>query len=153
MITLTDMLSADCIKLDMEARRKKKAVIELVDLLAEAGKIEYPAELADEIIERESLASTGIGHGIGIPHCLTNRLDRTVMAFGRSEGGIPFDAADSKPVHLVFLLAGPKTATAQHLQILSKLSRLLTEKDFREKLLEVHSPEEVVELFRQGEMV
>lgn len=153
MISITEMLSQDCIKLNMEARRKKKAVIELVDLLAEAGKVGKPAELADEIIEREGLASTGIGHGIGIPHCLTNLLDRTVMAFGRSEGGIPFDAADNKPVHLLILMAGPRSATAQHLQILSKLSRLLTEKDFREKLLSAASPEDIIELFRQGEKV
>jgi fructose-specific phosphotransferase system IIA component len=147
------MLSVDCIKLDLEARRKKKAVIELVDLLAGAGKIKNPAELADEILERENLASTGIGHGIGLPHCLTGLLDKTVIAFGRSEGGIPFDAADNRPVHLIFLMAGPKSATALHLQILSKLSRLLTEKDFREKLLQAKSPEEVIELFRQGEKV
>jgi mannitol/fructose-specific phosphotransferase system IIA component (Ntr-type) len=76
-----------------------------------------------------------------------------VIAFGRSEGGIPFDAADNRPVHLIFLMAGPKSATALHLQILSKLSRLLTEKDFREKLLQAKSPEEVIELFRQGEKV
>jgi fructose-specific phosphotransferase system IIA component len=150
-ISITELLTSECIQLDLKERRKKRVIAELTALLEAAGRISDGESLADRIVERESIASTGIGHGIAIPHCLTGLVDRTVMAFGRSEAGIPFDAADNKPARLIFLLAGPQTATAEHLKLLSKLSRLLTEKTFREALMAASSPEEIIELFRKGE--
>lgn len=151
MISITELLTPECIQLDLTERRKKRVIAELTGILEAAGRVRDGAALADSIIERENIASTGIGHGIAIPHCLTGLADRTVMAFGRSEAGIPFDAADNKPARLIFLLAGPRTATVEHLKLLSKLSRLLTEESFREALLDAESPEEIIELFRKGE--
>ncbi len=151
MISISELLSPECIQLEMSEKRKKRAITELTELLHGAGKVENSKALAGKIIEREAMASTGIGHGIAIPHCLTNLVDETVMAFGRSSTGIPFDSADNKPAQLIFLLAGPQAATAEHLKLLSKLSRLLTEKDFRSTLLEADGPEEVIGLFRQAE--
>ncbi len=151
MISITELLTPECIRLELNEKRKKRVIAELTGLLEAAGRISDGSSLADKIVERESIASTGIGHGIAIPHCLTCLVDRTVMALGRSTAGIPFDAADSKPARLIFLLAGPQSATAEHLKLLSKLSRLLTEKSFREALLTATTPEEIIELFRKGE--
>ena len=120
-------------------------------MLQNAGKVSDGSALANKIIDREAMASTGIGHGIAIPHCLTNLVDTTVMAFGRSLSGVPFDSADNKPAQLIFLLAGPQSATGAHLKLLSKLSRILTEKQFRIQLLDAQEAEEVIELFRRAE--
>ena len=151
MISITGLLSPECISLELQEKRKKRVIAELSGLLQRAGKIENGKALAGKIIEREAMASTGIGHGIAIPHCLTNLVDETVMAFGRSTNGIPFDSADNKPAQLIFLLAGPQTATSEHLKLLSKLSRLLTEQQFRAQLIEAPTAEEVIELFHQAE--
>src|SRR6056297_1709080 len=137
--------------MNLNEKRKKRVIPELTALLEQAGKVSDGNSLADKIIEREALASTGIGHGIAIPHCLTNLVDETVMAFGRSTNGIPFDSADNKPAQLIFLLAGPQTATSEHLKLLSKLSRLLTEQQFRAQLIEAPTAEEVIELFHRAE--
>ena len=151
MISIIELLSPECIKLDLTEKRKKRVIAELTGLLETAGKVHDGNALAEKIIEREAIASTGIGHGIAIPHCLTNLVDQTVMAFGRCPAGIPFDAADNKPALLIFLLAGPQAATGEHLKLLSRLSRLLTEKVFRDRLLAVKTPAELIDLFREGE--
>ncbi len=151
MISITGLLSPECISLELRERRKKRVITELTNLLQSAGKVENSKALACKILEREAMASTGIGHGIAIPHCLTNLVNDTVMAFGRSTTGIPFDSADNRPAQLIFLLAGPQTATSEHLKLLSKLSRLLTEKQFRTQLFEAATAEEVIELFRRSE--
>jgi len=152
-ISITGLLSPECISLELREKRKKRVIGELTGLLQIAGKVESGKALAGKIIEREAMASTGIGHGIAIPHCLTNLVDDTVMAFGRSSTGIPFDSADNKPAQLIFLLTGPQTATSEHLKLLSKLSRLLTEQQFRSQLFEAATAEEVIELFRRAEEV
>jgi len=149
--SITGLLSPECISLELREKRKKRVIGELTGLLQMAGKVESGKALAGKIIEREAMASTGIGHGIAIPHCLTNLVDDTVMAFGRSSTGIPFDSADNKPAQLIFLLTGPPTATSEHLKLLSKLSRLLTEQQFRTQLFEAATAEEVIELFRRAE--
>lgn len=151
MITLSELLSPECIQMNLKERRKKRVIPELTALLEQAGKVSDGNALANKIIEREALASTGIGHGIAIPHCLTNLVDTTIMAFGRSIAGIPFDSADNKPAQLIFLLAGPQSATGIHLKLLSKLSRILTEQQFRNQLLAAQEVEEVLELFRRAE--
>jgi fructose-specific phosphotransferase system IIA component len=150
-ILISELLSPECIQLSLKERRKKRVIPELTALLEQAGKVSDGTALADKIIEREALASTGIGHGIAIPHCLTNLVDTTVMAFGRSVSGIPFDSADNKPAQLIFLLAGPQSATGQHLKLLSKLSRILTQQQFRTHLFKAQEAEEVIELFRRAE--
>jgi fructose-specific phosphotransferase system IIA component len=152
-ISITGLLSPECISLELREKRKKRVIAELTDLLQSAGKVENGKALARKILEREAMASTGIGHGIAIPHCLTNLVDDTVMAFGRGTTGIPFDSADNKPAQLIFLLAGPQMATSEHLKLLSKLSRLLTEQQFRTQLFEAPTAEEVIELFRRAEEV
>ncbi|HKK65180.1 MAG TPA: PTS sugar transporter subunit IIA [Clostridia bacterium] len=153
MISITGLLSPECISLELREKRKKRVIAELSDLIQSAGKVENGKTLARKILEREAMASTGIGHGIAIPHCLTNLVDDTVMAFGRSTNGVPFDSADNKPAQLIFLLTGPQTATSEHLKLLSKLSRLLTEQQFRTQLFEAATAEEVIELFRRAEEV
>lgn len=150
MISVVELLSPGCIKLDLKEARKSRVILELVELLEAAAVVSDKDALAQKILEREALGSTGIGHGVAIPHCLTSAVDRTMMAFGRSATGIHFDK-DNRQTRLIFLLAGPPTAAAEHLQLLSRLSRLLSNETFRNGLLDVATAAEVLELFGGAE--
>lgn len=150
MISISELLEPNWIKLELEARKKKQAVRELAGILSEAG-IGPAASLASQVLKREKLSSTGIGHGVAIPHTLSEEVDRTVMAFGRSSNGIAFEAADNKPVHLFFFIVGPASSGAFHLKVLSKLSRMVTESSFRDKLMQASTADEIIEILREGD--
>lgn len=137
--------------MELDSKKKKQAIKEMSDLFVKAGKIQNGGALQKHLLNREKLASTGIGHGLAIPHALCDLTEETIIGFGRSSAGIPFDSVDNKPVHLIFLIIGPSDATAEHLKILSKLSRLLTDEAFRESLMAAKTPEEVVTIFKAGE--
>lgn len=151
MNTLADLLEADSIKLELEARKKNEALQELVELLHRAGKIEDPIATLSGLIEREKLTSTGIGSGIAIPHLLSPDAEQTVMAFGRKRDGLRFDSVDNQPVNLIFLVVGPKHQEYAHLRLLSHLSRLLHDSSFRRTLLEADTPEEILQTLRREE--
>lgn len=145
------MLEEGRIELDLKAVKKKQAIQELAALMSETGKVPECSKIAKEVLAREKSASTGIGHGIAIPHKLTPLARETVMVFGRSSRGVAFDSIDRKPVHLLFFIIGPENATGEHLKLLSRLSRLLTLEWFRTGLMEAEKAGEVVELFRRNE--
>jgi len=147
---LHELLLPGGVKLDLGEKKKKRVIEELVGLLEPAG-IEDHEKLAEKILEREKMTSTGIGHGVAIPHVLSDAVDRTVMVLGRSIAGIPFDAVDKKPVHLFFLIVGPASSTPEHLKILSKLSRMVTEQDFREHLVKAEDETEIRRIIADGE--
>jgi PTS system fructose-specific IIC component len=144
--SLTDILDTACITLSIRGRKKPEIIRELVDLLHQAGKIENPAEVAERVLERESLTSTGIGGGIAIPHGTSANVGEMVMAFGRHRPGLKFDAVDRRPVQLFFLIVAPEGAQTEHLQVLSKISRYLHDPNFKNGLLEAESPEEIIRL-------
>jgi PTS system fructose-specific IIC component len=148
---LWPLLDAACVELELQARRKEEAIAEMVGLLVKAGKLADPAPLVEALLARERLMSTGIGESIAMPHALIGGLAETLMAFGRKREGLRFDALDKQPVKLLFLLAGPERQELAHLQLLSRLARLLRDASFKEALLSVQRPEEVVELFRLKE--
>ena len=100
-------------------------------------------ELFSVVMDREKLSSTGIGSGIAIPHAKLQECPRHIVVFGRSKIGIPFDAIDEKPVHLVFLILGPATANEMHLKILARISKFLHDTNFRDRLLTASDVEDI----------
>jgi fructose-specific phosphotransferase system IIA component len=151
MNALADLLEIGTIKLELKARRKNEALQELIELVHRAGRIENPEAALKGLIEREKLASTGIGSGVAIPHLLSPDAGRTVMAFGRKREGLRFDSIDNLPVTLIFLVVGPKHQEYAHLLLLSHLSRLLHDSEFRRILLEVDTPQEILKILRRQE--
>lgn len=134
---LTDILIRDACVVDMQAKTKKEALRELADSLGNAVEGLAPGELLDMLLEREKLGTTAMGDGIAIPHARVESLDRLLASFGRSRQGVDFDSVDGKRTHLFFLLVAPGTEGSAHLLTLARLSRFLTQPDFRAKLLEV----------------
>ncbi|MBD3305024.1 PTS sugar transporter subunit IIA [candidate division KSB3 bacterium] len=153
MIALSEILDTRCITLELSATRKKHVLEELVNLLVKAGKLNLPQpkKLAKELLAQEKLVSTGIGDGVAIPHKLVEYVPETVIAFGRKQDGLNFNALDCQPVYLVFLILGPDTKPIEHLQLLSKLSRLLRNDAFKKILLEAQAADEIIEALRREE--
>lgn len=149
--SFSKMLDPSCVVLELSARKKRPVIEELVATLASTGKVGDARTLADEILEREKLTSTAIGHGIAVPHKLSDQVPETTLAFGRSSAGVKFDAPDNAPVTLVFLLVGPTGAHTAHLRLLSRLSRYLNDPEFRAALHTAQSAEEVTRLFAERE--
>ena len=151
MIRLTEILDPNCINLQLKGRKKKQAIGEMVQLLHQQGKIDNPEVFKEKICRRESLSSTAIGEGVAIPHIMVPGVENFILAFGRNVKGIGFDAPDKKPVRLVFLMVGPESKATMHLQILSKLVRLLREPVFRAELLEAKTEKDIVDILKQRE--
>jgi mannitol/fructose-specific phosphotransferase system IIA component (Ntr-type) len=99
----------------------------------------------------EKIMSTGVGNGFAIPHGKTDAVADIVAAFGITAQPIPYQSLDEKPVRLVFLLVGKDNLVGPHIKLLSRISRLMNKEEFRNKLLETKSPQEIIETFRNEE--
>jgi PTS system nitrogen regulatory IIA component len=146
MSTLAQLLSPETILLDLEVASKKR-VFEQVGLLFENRQGISRAQVFDSLFAREKLGSTGLGQGIAIPHGRIKGLKSAAAAFVRVRTPIPFDSPDGKPVTHIFVLLVPEQATEEHLQILSELAQLFSDKRFRDRLETVATTQEVQELF------
>jgi PTS system nitrogen regulatory IIA component len=131
---ILEFLNEKAITANLKATDKPGAIHELIDLLARAEGIRNKDEIAKTLLARETLGSTGIGLGIGIPHGKSNAVKRLVAAFGISKKGIDFDALDGDPVYIFFLLVAPEDSAGPHLKALARISRLLKDKYFRDYL-------------------
>ena len=148
---LLEFLDADAINLNLKGTGKEAILGELVDILVKKGAVKSKPSLVASLIEREALGSTGIGHGVAIPHGRSAELETTVMAMGRSKQDVNFDAIDGQPTRLFFLLVAPENGTTQYLHVLAKVARLMKDEGSRRKLLESETPEQVLELIQQAE--
>jgi len=151
MIRLSQILDTSCINLNLNSKKKKDAIREMVNLLYKAGKIKDPQKVERELIEREKMGTTGIGGGIAVPHIMTKEISQTVMAFGRKKEGLDFDAIDSEPVQLIFLLIGPKGEESTHLRLLCRLSRFLHNTQFKKSLMDAEKSEDILDIFQREE--
>jgi PTS system nitrogen regulatory IIA component len=135
-MNMKDALRESCVIADLKGGTKKEILRELVTALKEGGVISDVEAAVAVILEREKLGSTGIGEGIAIPHGKMKGIDRILCAFGRSKEGVDFDAVDKKPVHIFFLLLAPEDSAGLHIQMLSRISRILRDQSFRKHLAE-----------------
>src|SRR5216110_1875696 len=149
-MSLAELLSADQIIPEMKATERWDAIVELMDLLVTRGQIK--PEDRDGILaslkQREETMSTGIGFGIAIPHCSSDRLGEVVAAFGRSSAGIEFDALDNAPVKFVVLFIVTKNQFQTHLRTLASIAKFLNDRSVRESLAEAKSADEILSIFR-----
>lgn len=131
---IMDSLKEGAIVAELNATDKNGVLSELTASLAEASGVKQK-ELLRVLLERERLGSTGIGGGIAIPHGKLKPLQSLLMGFGRSRKGVDFDAMDGKPTHIFFLLLAPEDSTGGHLKMLARISRLLKNTVFKERLM------------------
>jgi nitrogen PTS system EIIA component len=148
---IKDFLNPKAISVDLKATTKEAVIKELLGILSEAAGIKNDDKLFKVLMDREALGSTGIGQGIGIPHGKTNTAKKLVGAFGISKTGVDFDSLDGEPSHIFFLLLAPEDSAGPHLKALAKISRLLKDKFFRERLMKAATKKEVVDLIDEEE--
>jgi PTS system nitrogen regulatory IIA component len=133
MTHIADLLPESNIALDVEATSKKRLFEQIGQLFENHAQIARSV-VFESLFARERLGSTGLGQGIAIPHGRIKGLARALGAFVRPSQPIPFDAPDGKPVEQVFVLLVPEEATEEHLELLSELAQMFSEKTFRDKV-------------------
>lgn len=148
---ITELLTPELIDLNLTANSKKEVLTKLIDLLDQAGKLDSKDEFYQAIQAREKESSTGVGHGVAIPHAKSEAVNSPALVFARSNTGVDFGSRDDKPAHLFFLIAVPETSSSQHLKILSTLSRQLMHEEFRQSLQEAASKEELLAVLTKEE--
>lgn len=142
---LREILTADRIRLHLGARDKASALTEVAELLATEGGGDR-ATVARVLAAREAEGSTGVGSGVAIPHGRVAGLDHFVAALAIHDAGLPFDAIDGQPVHVVFALVGPERAAGEHLKCLARIGRLLRDDATRRRLRTATDPAAALQL-------
>ena len=146
---LTDILTENHIKINFDSNNRDDSIRELIDLLGE--EITVPEDAYNAVLEREKIMTTGVGNGIAIPHCKHTSCPGFRSALGIHPKGIEFEAIDKKKVKIVFLLVGPENNPGLHIKLLSRISRLMSNEDLRERLINASSSEEALELIEEEE--
>ncbi|MDY0269803.1 PTS sugar transporter subunit IIA [Trichloromonas sp.] len=136
---IAELLNPKAIAGELRASGKGEALGELTDVLVSASDNLDAEEVLRVLHEREALGSTGIGEGVAIPHGKLARLDRLLLAFGRSRQGVDFDSMDGRQAHLFFLLVAPEESVGVHLKTLARISKLLKNPSVRRRLIEAPS--------------
>jgi PTS system nitrogen regulatory IIA component len=146
---LSSILPKEAIIDDLVSKDSQQVLKELATALCEGDPTLKCEEVYTVLQEREKLGSTGIGSGVAIPHGKLASAKKIVACFGRSKEGLDFQSQDGEPTHLFFALIAPENAAGMHLKVLAKLSRLLKDRAFREKLLQAKETDEIFKMFAE----
>lgn len=146
-----ELLDEKFILTDFESDEKESVINELIDLYKGNDKVNDIEMVRTAILDREKIMSTGVGKGFAIPHGKTNAVNDVIAAFGKTTRDIDYDALDGNPVHLVFLLVGRDDMVSKHIKLLSRISRLMNKDEFRERLVDSNSKEEIINIFKEEE--
>ncbi len=130
---------------DSTASSKRALLTEMANSLSALD----PDRVLEVVMAREHLGSTGIGHGVAIPHGRMPDLNHPIVALVRHNTGIEFDAIDGNPVHIVILLLVPDDEDRTHLELLAKLARVLQQEQIRNAIMQADNPESISEIFAE----
>ena len=150
-MNLLDILTPDSIKAPLAGADKKSVIDELVDVLAAVRRVGDAAALKEAVWTREQTRTTGIGHGLAIPHGKSAGMSSLAMAIGKPSTPMDFQAIDGQPVRLIVLLASPPDRTSDHIQALARISRLMTMDDFRNRIYAAQTAPEIYDLLKSQE--
>lgn len=148
---ITELLDIRSIDLNVEVKSKMEAIDYLVELMEKSEKISNKEEYKKGILEREEITTTGIGDGIAIPHAQNKAVKKAGLAAITIKEGVDYQSLDGKPVYLCFMIAAPEDGGHVHLQALAKLSALLMNEEFRNRLIHAKSSKEFLTIIDQEE--
>jgi nitrogen PTS system EIIA component len=143
---LISFLPKEAVAASLGAQSAPDVLRELAQTLCNADPSLSPDEIFTVLQEREKLGSTGIGSGVAIPHGKMAGAKKIIACFGRSLQGIDFQSQDGEPAYLFFALIAPENAAGMHLKVLAKLSRMLKDRSFRDRLMEAKSADEIFDI-------
>lgn len=147
---IQDLLRKDVMLLDLQATEKKAVIEEMIQSLVNHGYVTDFETFKEGILAREALTSTGLGDGIAMPHSKNAAVKEATVLFAKSNKGVDYESLDGQPTDLFFMIAAPEGANDTHLAALAELSQYLMKDGFADKLRQVTSPDQVVELFDQA---
>jgi len=147
---IQDLLRKDVMLLDLQATEKKAVIEEMIQILVDHGYVTDFETFKEGILAREALTSTGLGDGIAMPHSKNTAVKEATVLFAKSNKGVDYESLDGQPTDLFFMIAAPEGANDTHLAALAELSQYLMKDGFADKLRQVTSPDQVIELFDQA---
>jgi len=150
-MNLLDILSPESIIVDLKGESKEEIITELVNSLPVGDAITDRDQVLQAVLDREKIMSTGIGDGIAIPHGKSAAVTELVAAMGTQRRGMDFDALDGEPAYVFFLLVSPANVSGPHIKALARISRLLKNDEFKKKLIEADSAEEIIATIEAAE--
>lgn len=143
---ITDFLTAEGIIPDLAGSDKRAVLSELAEKFAAADGAPVGDRVLQVLLEREKISTTAIGEGVAIPHGKLADVDRVRAVFARSTAGVDFASLDGAPTHLFFALIAPEDGAADHLKAMARISRLLKDAAFRDRLLKGTSDKELFDI-------
>ena len=144
---LKKLLSKENIFLDLKSCIKKDIIEEIIDRLFSSGMITNKEKVLLSVMEREKKMTTGMEHGIALPHGKTDAVNDLVVAIGLKKEGVDFDCIDHNPAKIFIMTVSPLSHTGPHIQFLAEVSKLLKDPNAREQLLSAKTEEEVIRVF------
>lgn len=144
-MNITSLTNVDFIITDLSTTNKEEAIKTMVNKLS-SEVVKDKDQLYADVLAREQETTTGIGNGIAIPHAKSQSVSKTSIVIAKSKNGIDYQALDEKPVHLLFLLAVEHNNNNQHIKLLSSLSKLLLNNNFKQSLLQANTPQEIIDI-------
>ncbi len=148
---LSEVLTEALVRIPLQNFEKQGIIEELINVMDHEHKIQDRNKVLQAVLEREKMMSTGIGNGVAIPHGKSQGVEELAVALGITSQEVNFDSLDGKPVRIVFLLVGPEKASSTHIKMLSRISRLLNQAAFRQKLIQAQSSADVMAIIVQEE--
>jgi PTS system nitrogen regulatory IIA component len=148
-MNLKTVLTQDTISLHLKGTTKEEIINELLDILVREHKVQDRKAALDAIMDREQKMSTGMKHGIAIPHGKSNTLENLVACIGISDNPVDFDALDHEPCRIFIMTLSPVEKTGPHLQFLAEVSLLFKSSEKRNELLNAKSAEEVLKILSE----
>jgi len=145
-MNLKTVISSDTINLHLKGTTKKEIINELLDILHKAGKIQDREAALAAVLEREEKMSTGMKHGIAIPHGKTSTTSELVACIGIADNPIDFNSLDKQPCRIFIMTLSPVEKTGPHLQFLAEVSLLFKSAEKREEILKAQTPKEILEI-------
>ena len=149
-MTISALLSPQRIFLDTEISSKKKLLELIANIVADQTRLSE-SSIYNNLLNRERLGSTGLGHGFAVPHARLENLDKTIGCLFRLKEPVNFEAPDNQPVDLVFTIIIPQEATEEHLLILSSLARIFSQTDVCEAIRGATSRDEIAQIIKSAE--
>ena len=150
---ITDLLNEEAIQINGIAKNKEDAIKKMIDLMMKNKNIKNKEEYTKIVMQREKEGTTGIGEGIAIPHGKSDVVDKPGLSAMIIPDGVDFESLDGPPAKLIFLIAAPNTKDNIHLEVLSRLSTLLMDTEFRKNLLSSKTPKEFLNYIDKAEQI
>ncbi len=148
-IKIVDALKKESVIPYLQSKTKPEVIKEIADCVTSLYSNINSERLVEVLMEREKLCSTAVDAGVAIPHGKLSSLPNIIAAFGRSLEGIDFESLDGKSTHLFILLIAPENSSGSHLKLLSRISRLFKDTNFRSRIMEAKSKEEIYEIISE----